>query len=52
MLTSNNSRMEHDYDIEKNMQKTIYSTSDIMYDKAYRYISNSLPRSMSQSNEK
>ena len=40
--------MEHDYDIEEKIQRALYLTSIIMYDKAYNYISNSIPGSMSQ----
>ena len=47
-LNSTHPRMVPDYDIEEKMLGTLYFTSDMMYDKAYNYISNSIPGSMSQ----
>ena len=47
-MTSNNSRMGHDYDIEEKIRGTLHFTPDMMYDKAYNHISNSIPGSMSQ----
>ena len=45
-MTSNNSRMAHDYDIEEKIQSTLYFTAIMMFDKAYNHISNSIPVSM------
>ena len=40
--------MGQDYDIEEKIQRTLYFTSDMMYDRAYNYISNSIPGIISQ----
>ena len=47
-LISINSRMGHTYDIEIKMRRTLHFTSDMMYDKAYNHISNSIPGILSQ----
>ena len=48
MKYSRGYRMEHGYDTEEKIRRTLYFTSIIMYDKAYNHISNSIPGSMSQ----
>ena len=40
--------MEHNYDIEEKMRRTLYFTSNMMYDKAYNHISNGILGGMSQ----
>ena len=47
-LTSTHPRMGYDYDIEEKMQRTLYFTSNMMYDNAYNHICNSIPGDMSQ----
>ena len=48
MRTRRGHRKGHDYNIEEKMQRTLHFTPDMMYDKAYNHISNSIPGSMSQ----
>ena len=47
-MISNNSRMGHDYNIKEKIQRTLYFTSIIMYDNAFKHITNSIPGSMSK----